>query len=117
MAVLAILFVGMLLPLAWEIAQRQSSITDPIDVDTLIAGVNHVVVMLSDKKVQRQAKINTAFVQRLVPAMRRQGVRRILYQAGGLSRPHGGRLSRSLWMIRTPLHGRSLDSTAIMRRQ
>lgn len=83
-----------------------------------MVGVDHVVVMLGDREAQRQAKINTAFMQRLVPAMRRHGVRRILYQAGGLSRPHGGRLSPSLWIIRNTLArsfiGQHRDSEAVM---
>jgi hypothetical protein len=94
------------------------SITDPIDTDALVAGVAYVVVMLGDKALQRQAKINTAFMRRLIPAMRRQGVRRILYQAGGLSRPHGGRLSPSLWLIRNTIArsfiGQHLDNEAVM---
>jgi hypothetical protein len=94
------------------------SITDPIDTDALVAGVAYVVVMLGDKALQRQAKINSAFMRRLIPAMRRQGVRRILYQAGGLSRPHGGRLSPSLWLIRNTIArsfiGQHLDNEAVM---
>lgn len=82
---------------------RQGSITDPIDVDSLVTGVDQVVVMLGDKQAQQQATINTAFVRRLVPAIRRHGVKRFLYQAGGLSRPYGGRLSLPLWIIRNTL--------------
>jgi putative NADH-flavin reductase len=94
------------------------SITDPIDTDALVAGVEYVVVMLGDKAVQRHAKINTAFMGRLIPAMRGQGVRRILYQAGGLSRPYGGHLSPSLWLIRNTIArsfiGQHLDNEAVM---
>jgi putative NADH-flavin reductase len=97
---------------------RQGSITDPIDVDALVTGVSYVVVMLGDKDAQRRTKINTMFMQRLVPAMRRQGVRRVLYQAGGLSRPHNGRLSPSLWMIRNTLArsfiGQHRDNEGVM---
>lgn len=97
---------------------RHGSIADPIDIDALVHGVNYVVVMLGDKAAQRNSKINTAFMQRLVPAMRRQGVRRILYQAGGLSRPHGGHLAPSLWIIRNTLArafiGQHRDNEAVM---
>lgn len=74
--------------------------------------------MLGDKEVQRHAKINTAFMQRLIPAMRRQGVTRILYQAGGLSRPHDGHLAPSLWIIRNTIArsfiGQHRDNEAVM---
>ena len=97
---------------------RQGSITDPIDVDALVAGVDRVAVMLGDRRAQQQAAVNTAFIRRLVPAMRRQGVRRILYQAGGLSRPHGGRLTLPLWIIRNTLArsfiGQHRDNEAVM---
>ena len=74
--------------------------------------------MLGDKAVQRHASINTAFMKRLIPAMRRQGVRRILYQAGGLSRPYGGHLSPVLWLIRNTIarsfDGQHRDNEAVM---
>ncbi len=70
----------------------QGSITEMIDTDELVANIDFIVSMLGDKDLQREAKINTAFVRRLVPSIRRQGVKRFLYQAGGLSRPYGGRL-------------------------
>ena len=96
----------------------QGSITDPIDADALVAGVDYVVVMLGDKALQRHASINTAFMRRLIPAMRRQGVRRILYQAGGLSRPYGGHLSPALWLIRNSIarsfNGQHRDNEAVM---
>ena len=97
---------------------KQGSIADPIDVDALVTDVQHIIVMLGDTKMQRYAPINTAFMQRLIPAMRRQGVRRILYQAGGLSRPHGGRLTPLLWTIRQVLpsgyKGQHADNEAVM---
>ena len=79
-----------------------------MDLDELVSGVDFVVFMLGDKVEQRDAKINTAFVRKLVPAMRRQGVKSLLYQAGGLSRPYGGRLSPLLWVVRHTL-ARSFD--------
>lgn len=97
---------------------RQGSITDLNDVDALVARVDRVVVMLGDKQAQRHERINTAFMQRLVPAMRRHGVRRVLYQAGGLSRPLGGHLTPSLWIIRNTLArsfiGQHRDNEAVM---
>lgn len=79
----------------------EGSITDDdLDIDGLVAGVDYVVSMLGDVAAQRHAKINTAFVKKLVPSMRRHGVRRFLYQAGGLSRPYQGQLSPLLWVIR-----------------
>jgi len=79
----------------------QGSITDPnLDTDALVAGVDYVFSALGDKNAQRTAKINTAFVEKLVPSMRKHGVKRFLYQAGGLTRPHGGSLSPILWTLR-----------------
>lgn len=97
---------------------RQGSITDEVDIDSLVEGVDFVVSMLGDKKLQENAKINTAFVKRLVPSMRRQGVKRFLYQAGGLSRPYGGHLPPLFWAIRHTLArgflGQHKDNEAVM---
>jgi NAD(P)-dependent dehydrogenase (short-subunit alcohol dehydrogenase family) len=97
---------------------RQGSITDGVDTDSLLEGVDFVVSMLGDKALQKNAKINTAFVRRLVPAMRRQGVKRFLYQAGGLSRPYGGHLPPLFWAIRHTLArgfiGQHRDNEAVM---
>ena len=97
---------------------RHGSITDPIDLDDLVAGVDFVVAMIGDVKVQRETKIATPFVERLIPAMRRQGVRRFLYQAGGLSRPCKGHLSPVLWILRHTLargfDGQHRDNEAVM---
>ena len=94
------------------------SITDMIDTDALVEGVDFVVSMLGDVKLQRLAKINTAFVKKLIPSMRRKGVRRFLYQAGGLSRPYRGHLSPLLWTIRNTLArgyiGQHEDNEAVM---
>jgi nucleoside-diphosphate-sugar epimerase len=97
---------------------RQGSITNAIDTDDLVAGVDFVISMLGDVKLQRTAKINTAFIKRLVPSMRRHGVTRFLYQAGGLSRPYRGHLSPPLWIIRNTLargfDGQHRDNEAVM---
>ncbi|KAK0940494.1 hypothetical protein LTR29_007953 [Friedmanniomyces endolithicus] len=95
------------------------SITDEtIDTDKLVKGVDYVVSMLGDVNAQRTAKINTTFVKRLVPSMRQSGVRRFLYQAGGLSRPYQGQLSPLLWGIRYTLArgyaGQHEDNEAVM---
>lgn len=94
------------------------SITDPIDTDALLHGVDAVVSMLGDVQMQKTAKINTAFVRKLVPAMRRQGVKRFLYQAGALSRPYRGRLTPALWTIRNTLargyDGQHKDNEAVI---
>jgi len=105
-------------PGAENLEIRHGSITDMIDTDELVADVDFVISMLGDKKLQQDTKINTAFVKRLVPSMRRHGVKRFLYQAGGLSRPHGGHLSPILWAIRHTLArsfiGQHHDNEAVM---
>ena len=96
----------------------QGSITDGIDTDKLVAGVDYVVSMLGDKDLQSQAKINTAFVKKLVPSMRRHGVKRFLYQAGGLSKSYHGQLSWILWTLRYTIArgfaGQHEDNEAVM---
>ena len=97
---------------------RHGSITDMIDTDELVKGVDFVVSMLGDKALQNKAKINTAFVKRLVPSMRKHGVKRFLYQAGGLSRPYQGHLSPLFWAIRHTIArsfmGQHQDNEAVM---
>ncbi|EMD00208.1 hypothetical protein BAUCODRAFT_30674 [Baudoinia panamericana UAMH 10762] len=99
---------------------RQGSITDltDTDIDGLVKDADYVVSMLGDVNLQKQAKINTAFVKKLVPSMRRQGVKRFLYQAGGLSKPYGGQLSPLLWTIRYTIArgyaGQHEDNEAVM---
>ncbi len=98
---------------------HQGSITEPLDLNRLLDGVDAVVVMLGDARAQRTSKINTAFVHELVPAMRRNSVDRLLYQAGGLSAPPGRRLSPALWAIRHTIarshDGQHQDNEAVMR--
>ena len=97
---------------------RQGSITDDLDTDSLVQGVDYVVAMLGDKQAQKTDKICYAFVQRLVPSMRKNGVKRFMYQAGGLSKPYGGELSWILWILRNTLasgfNGQHLDNEAVM---
>lgn len=98
---------------------HQGSITDVPDLDGLVDGVDVVVSLLGDAEMQRTQKINTAFVRNLVPAMRRHGVTRFLYQAGGLSAPPDRKLSPVLWAIRNTVArrfiGQHQDNEAVMR--
>jgi putative NADH-flavin reductase len=98
---------------------HQGSITDDLDLDRLVDGVDTVVCLLGDARAQKSQKINTTFVRRLVPAMRRHGITRLLYQAGGLSAPPGRRLSPPLWAIRNTVArdyiGQHQDNEAVMR--
>jgi putative NADH-flavin reductase len=98
---------------------HQGSITDSPDLDRLVDGADFVVSLLGDAEAQKTQKINTAFVRDLVPAMRRHGVTRFLYQAGGLSAPPDRRLSPVLWAIRKTIasgyNGQHEDNEAVMR--
>ena len=98
---------------------HQGSITYSPDLDRLVDGADFVVSLLGDAQVQKTQKINTAFVRNLVPAMRRHGVSRFLYQAGGLSAPPNRGLSPALWAIRNTLargySGQHEDNEAVMR--
>lgn len=97
----------------------QGSVTDGLDLDALLEGVTGVVVMLGDVAAQRERPVNTAFVRTLVPAMRRSGTRRLLYQAGGLSAPPGKRLAPVLRLVRSTLAreyiGQHADNESVMR--
>lgn len=97
----------------------QGSVTDTLDLDALLDGVDGVVVMLGDVVAQRDRLVNTEFVRRLVPAMRRHGVRRLLYQAGGLSAAPGKRLMPVLRLVRATIarsyDGQHRDNEAVMR--
>ena len=97
---------------------HQGSITDVANVDDLVRGVDVVVSMLGDMQAQKESKINTAFVKKLVPAMRKHDVKRFFYQAGGLSRPYMGQLTPILWMIRYTIargyEGQHQDNEAVM---
>lgn len=54
-----------------QLKLQKGSIADDANIDELLQGVDFVVSMLGDAKLQRHDKINTAFVKKLVPAMRR----------------------------------------------
>ncbi|GGF31664.1 NAD(P)-dependent oxidoreductase [Subtercola lobariae] len=101
---------------------HQGSITDNPDLDALLdallSGVDAVVCMIGDAPLQKTQKVNTAFVRTLIPAMRRQGVTRFLYQAGGLSAAPNRRLSPVIWLIRNTVArgfiGQHRDNEAVM---
>lgn len=100
---------------------HQGSITDitNTEIDNLTRDVDFVVIMLGDLEAQKESKINTAFVQKLVPAMRQHGVKRLLYQAGGFTRPYEGWVSPILWLIRSTMargfDGQHQDNEAVMK--
>lgn len=98
---------------------HEGSITDGLDLDMLVDGVDAVVILLGDAQRQKTEKINTAFVRLLVPAMRRRGASKLLYQAGGLSAPPHRKLSPALWAIRNTVArshiGQHEDNEAVMR--
>jgi putative NADH-flavin reductase len=97
---------------------RRGSITDPLDTDDLVADVDFVVSMLGDKVLQRSTAVNTEFFRRLIPSMRRRNIKRLLYQAGGFSRPSGGHLSPVFWVLRNTVarsfDGQHRDNEAVM---
>ena len=81
----------------------KGSIADYHAIDELLNGVNFVVSMLGDAQLQKVENVNTAFVKKLIPAMRRQAVKRFLYQAGGFSRPYKEKLPFMFWVLRNTL--------------
>ena len=97
----------------------QGSVTDDLDLDPLLDGVGAVVAMLGDAVAQRERQVNTSLVRALVPAMRRSGTQRLLYQAGGLSAAPDKRLSPALRFVRTTIArsyiGQHEDNEAVMR--
>ena len=81
----------------------KGSITDFGQIDSLLSGVDFVVSMLGDAQMQQSVDVNTAFVKKLVPAMRRQSVKRFLYQAGGFTRPYKEELPFMSWLLKQTL--------------
>jgi NAD(P)-dependent dehydrogenase (short-subunit alcohol dehydrogenase family) len=81
----------------------RGSITEELALHDLLQSVDAVTLMLGDATQQRQSKINTGFVRRLVPAMREQKVTRLLYQAGAFTRPYKQKLPISLWLLRNTI--------------
>ncbi|KAK4502059.1 hypothetical protein PRZ48_007870 [Zasmidium cellare] len=100
----------------------QGSITDdPLPLlDECMSDSDYVVSMVGDARMQMQSKVNTAFVEKqLVPSMRRNGVKRFLHQAGGLSKPYKEYFSPYLWMLRHTIArayaGQHADNEAVMK--
>jgi NAD(P)-dependent dehydrogenase (short-subunit alcohol dehydrogenase family) len=81
----------------------QGSIAEELALDELLQGVDAVVMLLGDAARQREGKVNAEFTKRLIPAMRRKRVSRLLYQAGGFTRPYKQRLPFSLWLLRNTI--------------
>ena len=96
----------------------EGSITEVSELDRIVDGAEFIVSMLGDRVHQERARINDAFVRKLIPAMRQCGVKRFLYQAGGLSTPYKGHLSPFLWTIRHTVarsfEGQHRDNEAVM---
>jgi hypothetical protein len=81
----------------------KGSITDSENLAEWLKGADYVISMLGDAEMQKTEKVNTAFVKKLIPAMRAQGVKRFLYQAGGFSRPYKERLTFIFWLLKQTL--------------
>lgn len=96
----------------------QGSLDDVLQLDALLDGVDAVVMMIGDVAAQRTRRVNTTFVEALVPAMRRSGTRRLLYQAGGLSAAPGTKLPPALRLVRGTIArsyiGQHKDNEAVM---
>lgn len=82
---------------------RQGSIVDGANLDELLEGVESVVCMLGDAKMQSKENVNTAFVKKLIPAMRRHDVKKFLYQAGGATKPYKENLPFGTWLLKNTL--------------
>src|SRR3546814_6662082 len=76
--------------------------------------------MLGDAKMQSKENVNTAFVKKLIPAMRRQDVKKLLYQAGGATNPYKEKLLFSTRLLKntlvrmTGLLGQNRDNKAVI---
>jgi short subunit dehydrogenase-like uncharacterized protein len=81
----------------------KGAIADYNPIDELLNGVDFVISMLGDAQLQKLENVNTEFVKRLIPAMRRQKVKRFLYQAGGFSRPYKEQLPFMFWVLKNTM--------------
>lgn len=97
----------------------RGSTTEDLDLDRLVPGADYVVSMLGDATAQRERAINTEFVRDLIPALRRYGVPRFLYQAGSLSTPPGRGLPWTFRLLKGTVarkyQGQHEDNEAVMR--
>ncbi|WP_436535957.1 NAD(P)-dependent oxidoreductase [Actinoplanes sp. HUAS TT8] len=102
-----------------DLQVNPGTIGNTADWAGLLPGADYVVAMLGDRKTQEKNNINTAFVRSLIPAMREHGVKRFLYQAGGLTRVPGRRLSPVVWTLRKTVargfEGQHRDNEAVLR--
>lgn len=85
----------------------QGSIMDDQDIDALLHDVDVVICMLGDAQQQQKEPINTLFVKRIIPAMRRQHVKQFLYQAGGFTRPYKEKLPLLTWILKNTVARRA----------
>lgn len=81
----------------------KGSIIDYQGVDELVSGVDFVICMLGDADLQKSENVNAIFIEKLIPAMRRNGVKRFLYQAGGFTRPYKQNLTLMFWLLKQTL--------------
>jgi nucleoside-diphosphate-sugar epimerase len=81
----------------------KGSINDYHLIDELLNGVDFVISMLGDAQLQKLENVNTEFIKKLIPAMRRQKVKRFLYQAGGFSRPYKEKLPFMFWVLKNTM--------------
>lgn len=81
----------------------KGSIINYQGVDELLSGVDFVICMLGDADLQKSENVNAIFIEKLIPAMRRKGVKRLLYQAGGFSRPYKQNLPLMFWLLKQTL--------------
>lgn len=81
----------------------KGSITDYEPIDDLLRGVDFVISMLGDAQMQKQQNVNALFIKKLIPGMRRQSVKRFLYQAGGFTRPYKKELPFVNWLLKQTL--------------
>jgi putative NADH-flavin reductase len=97
----------------------KGSIAEKLDLDALLNGVEYVVNMVGDAALQSQEKINTKFTRLLIPAMRRKGVKRLLYQAGGFSKRPDQNFSLVPFIARISFarsfDGQHKDNEAVMK--
>ncbi|MDO3411118.1 NAD(P)H-binding protein [Saccharibacillus sp. CPCC 101409] len=98
----------------------EGSVADDEHLDELLQGVDAVICMLGNAREQSKNLVNTAFFKKLIPAMRRQGVKRLLYQAGGFTRPYkrnlplASRILKSVLLRPAGLLGQHRDNEAVI---
>lgn len=104
-----------------NLSLHQGQIEDFNKVDELVKGVDVVIAMLGDVRLQRDHDICTDFVKQLIPAMRRQRVKRFLFQAGGFTEPYGEQLPFMSRMLKNTvarwggLLGQHRDNEAVLK--